>query len=80
MTRLTVEAITTEVQRGLGRVEGKLDYLLTIIPDHFKSDEESFDKLANRISKLEVKVYTLAGSLGVFSGIASSLISHFLTK
>jgi len=38
-----------EIQRSLGRVEGKLDLLLTEIKTHFEDDKTNFNTIDTRI-------------------------------
>jgi hypothetical protein len=50
-----------ELQRGLGRVEGKLDQVLQHLEAHFEDDKERFASLDGRLAKVEKKVWYASG-------------------
>lgn len=62
----------SEIQRSLGRLEGKLDQVLEFMEDHERRDETRFSALDKRISSVEKKVWYATG-LGV-------AIAFILTK
>ena len=53
-----------EIQRSLGRLEGKLDSLLLEIKQHFIDDKTNFNALDSRIQKVERKIYYASGIVG----------------
>ena len=62
-----------EIQRSLGRVEGKLDLLLTEIKQHFEDDKKNFSSIDTRIQKVEKKIYYASG----FVAAIAFIIHHF---
>lgn len=68
--------LNLELQRSLGRVEGKLDYLITRMTDHFEQDATSFNNLDKRIAGVEKKVWMFAGGFA----IVGTLVSQFVAK
>ena len=63
-----------ELNRDLGRVEGKLDALILQLTEHIKKDEEAW----NKMTQLEGKMMWAAGIMAtvvffVTSGVLSAL-------
>lgn len=69
-----------EIQRGLGRVEGKLDQIIYGMNSHEERDTDRFKEVNIRLdsqdvrqSKIEKKIWLWSGGLAVIAFI----ISHF---
>jgi hypothetical protein len=62
-----------EIQRSLGRLEGKLDILITEIKQHFEDDKKNFSSIDTRIQKVEKKIYYASG----FVAAIAFIIQHF---
>jgi len=65
-----------DLQRSLGRLEGKVDSLIMQLTEHIKKDEVSWDK----VTKLEKKVMYAAGVVGMISFLFTAWISTGLKK
>lgn len=63
----------SEIQRGLGRVEGKLDQVITGQNQHEESDDNRFAHVDKRLSQVERKLYVWTGAIAVIVFV----ISHF---
>lgn len=70
----------SEIQRGLGRVEGKLDQVMVGQGAHEESDQtrfteidKRFDEFDNRQRAVEKKLYIWAGAVAVIA----FAIAHF---
>jgi hypothetical protein len=62
-----------EIQRSLGRLEGKLDSLIAEIKQYFEDDKANFSSIDTGIQKVEKKVYY---DFGLIAAIAF-IIQHF---
>lgn len=69
--------MSDEIQRALGRVEGKLDSLIATMKDHLADDSRNFSKAHARIWRVEPKVY---GAADVLRAIESERPSCRATK
>lgn len=58
-----------ELERSLGRIEGKLDSLADAVLEHVRDDKEAFSELKTRVSIMEKKMYTFLGAVGLIIGI-----------
>lgn len=65
-----------EVQRSLGRLEGKLDTLITSINQHFLDDKKAFSDLETRIQKVEKKVWYASGFVAAFAFLIQNFKSY----
>ena len=65
-----------EIQRYLGRVEGKLDLLLTEIKTHFEDDKQNFSSIDTRIQKVEKKIYYASGFVAALAFILQQFKSY----
>lgn len=63
-----------EVQRALGRIEGKMDALLLTLQQHIKDDERQFDAIEIRMSRVERKIYWFSGAWAA----AGAMVAYFL--
>jgi hypothetical protein len=63
-----------ELQRALGRLEGKLDAIL----DNFKMSNKRFESIEERLLDVEKKVWYAAGLSGALSVVLSMLARRFL--
>lgn len=66
----TGEASRAEIQRGLGRIEGKLDALVNTLSDHTKDDHYNFERLNAIVETIQKSMYK---ALGVVSFLAISI-------
>jgi hypothetical protein len=60
-----------DLHRSLGRLEGKIDFLLTRLTEHFEEDTTNFKALDTRASAIEKKIWTWGGGLSAISILAS---------
>lgn len=65
--------MSDEVQRSLGRIEGKMDQALTWMRDHAADDKARFDDISKRLGSVEKKTWTTGG-------IISLVVAYFTTK
>lgn len=74
------EVMAEEVQRSLGRIEGKLDSVVTTFTTHIKDDSESFTNINNklnenmrifdaRLASIDKKIYMAMGALLLVSAV-----------
>lgn len=54
-------SVREDIQRTLGRIEGKLDALVDVVDAHVKDDKFSFSSLGSRVSTIERKFYVGGG-------------------
>lgn len=64
------ESARAEIQRGLGRIEGKLDSLVVTLADHTKDDHYNFERLNEIVASIQKSQYK---ALGVISFLAISI-------
>jgi hypothetical protein len=62
-----------ELQRALGRLEGKLDAIL----ENFKTSNKRFEGIEERLLDVEKKVWYAAGLSGALSVALSMLVRKF---
>lgn len=69
--------LAMEVQRGLGRVEGKVDQILLGMDAHENRDQTRFTDVARQIEELakrqtiiERKIWMWSGAIGVIAFVA----------
>jgi hypothetical protein len=67
-----------EIQRSLGRLEGKLDSLILEIKQHFEDDKKNFSSIDTRVQKLEKKVWYASGFVAAIAFIIQNFKSYFL--
>jgi hypothetical protein len=78
-----------EVQRSLGRIEGQLSSLVTLVSEHLQDDDRRFAELKvadhalhERTSKIENKLSYWSGKIAILSAgvvlIADEFIRRFL--
>jgi hypothetical protein len=75
-----------EIQRGLGRVEGKIDQIIEGINAHEERDQHRFSDVNERVTDLnkrllaaERKLWIWTGAIVIFAFVASHFpFSHFL--
>lgn len=65
-----------ELQRSLGRLEGKVDSLIMQLTEHIKKDEHAWDK----VTRLEKKVMYAAGIVATIVFFISAWASAGLRK
>lgn len=65
-----------EIERSLGRIEGKLDVLVSAFAEHLKEDASNFKEVNLRLSTAEKKLIFFMGALGVIWFIAPVVIQH----
>jgi hypothetical protein len=65
-----------EIQRSLGRLEGKLDSLITEIKQHFEDDKKNFSSIDTRIQKVEKKIYYASGFVAALIFIIQQFRSY----
>jgi hypothetical protein len=63
-----------ELQRSLGRVEGKIDGILTGLEKHFRDDLDNFATIEARVGKVERKIYWFSGAWAVIGALAYHFI------
>lgn len=69
-----------EIQRGLGRVEGKLDQIIIGMSSHEDRDQFRFTEVHTRLDKLDSRQNRTERKIWVWSGaiaIVAFFISHF---
>lgn len=65
-----------DLQRSLGRLEGKLDGLTLMIQDHIIKDEAAW----GRISRIEKRMWWLNGIIATIIFFMTTGVSSMLTK
>jgi hypothetical protein len=76
---------SAEIQRSLGRVEGKLDLLLAALKERNARDEtrhaahdERHDGHDARLRKVENRQYWLSGAGAALGSLVTAVVSRFL--
>ena len=59
------------IQRSLGRMEGKMDVLISTFANHAKEDSYSFEKISARLSVIEKIVYWFTGVGALFVAVVT---------
>ncbi len=70
----------SEIQRGLGRVEGKLDQVIVNQTHHESSDESRFAEIDKRFDRYENRQRLVERKLYIWTGAVAVIvffISHF---
>lgn len=71
------EAARAEIQRGLGRIEGKLDSLVTTLSDHTKDDHYNFESVTKNFAEVNKTIGNIQKNqnrgLGIISFLALSI-------
>lgn len=71
------EAGRAEIQRGLGRIEGKLDSLTSTLSDHTKDDHYNFESVTRNFAEVNKTIQKIQMNmnkgLGVISFLALSI-------
>lgn len=69
--------LAMEIQRGLGRVEGKLDQIIVGMDNHENRDQIRFSDVAKQIEELskrqsltERKIWMWSGAIGIIAFLA----------
>lgn len=69
--------MSDEVQRSLGRIEGKLDQTLEMMNSHFEDDRTNFKEVHTRLGKVERKTYYAGGIISlVVAYLTAKLSGH----
>lgn len=66
--------MSDEIQRAVGRIEGKLDSLLETMKAHVADDDRNFADVNARIGKIEKKVYWFTGAWAAVGAFATYII------
>jgi len=67
----------TNIPRALGRIEGTLDGMKTLLEKHLTDDTKRFDDHAKRIKAIEIGRARQAGATGVIALAVSALWGWF---
>lgn len=76
-------SMTQDVQRSLGRIEGKLDALVASLQAHVEDDAENFTKLGSGVSKLNTIIYKAVGgalAIGAIVGFIMPVVTAYYLK
>ena len=65
--------MSDEVQRSLGRIEGKMDRSLDWMTQHSIEDKAEFNRLSERIGRVERKTWAAGG-------VVSVVVAYLTTK
>ena len=68
--------MSDEIQRALGRVEGKLDSLIATMKDHLADDSRNFAEVNARIGRVERKVYWFPGAWAAVGAAVAAMFRH----
>ena len=69
--------MSDEVQRSLGRIEGKLGELKDLISVHLVDDNKRFSEIGDRLGRVERKTYASAGVVSLITAfITAKLTGH----
>lgn len=69
--------MSDELQRSMGRVEGKLDSLLEAFRVTLEKNDERFDKHDKRLSAAEKKIWMASGAWAIALTAASYVAGWF---
>ena len=67
--------MSDEVQRSLGRIEGKLDKLDDMLAAHLADDTQRFNRVNDRIGRVERKAYAASGVIAIVSAYVTAKLS-----
>ena len=67
---------TMDVQRSLGRLEGKIDLILSNVQAHLLEDTARFDKIHVRQDRVEKKIWMFSGIISVIGTALTILATH----
>jgi hypothetical protein len=70
------ESTNGDIQRDIGRLEGKVDSLIMQLTEHIKKDENAWEK----VNKLEKKVMWAAGVVAAITFFITAWASTGLKK
>lgn len=71
------EAGRAEIQRGLGRIEGKLDSLVNVLAEHTKDDHYNFEKLTASVGVIQKNMYKALGVIAFLAMLIPSALAYF---
>lgn len=77
---MTYQTERIDIQRSLGRIEGKLDSLTGVVAVHVSDDNYNFKELKTRVSILEKKMWVFLGAIAMitsFPAIAQG-VTYFI--
>ena len=63
--------MSDEVQRSLGRIEGKLDSLADAMTAHFDKDEMEFGAIKRDINKINKKMFFGSGAIAAITSMVT---------
>lgn len=66
--------LAMEIQRGLGRVEGKLDQIISGMSTHESYDKDRFSDVHGEIAKLDKRTSGLERKIWYANGVAASIV------
>lgn len=69
-----------DLHRSLGRLEGKLDLILTQMASHFVEDKTIFANIDRRLMLIERKVWSFTGVAAVLASISAIAASYLTNK
>lgn len=67
------ESARAEIQRGLGRIEGKLDSLTNVLSDHTKDDHYNFESVTKNFFEVNKTIATIQRNMNRALGVISFL-------
>lgn len=73
-----MEEHALELNRSVGRVEGKLDQLLSSIERHFEDDKTNFAFIGIRLARVERKIYWFTGAGAVVGAFVAYFVKHLV--
>lgn len=69
--------MSDEVQRSLGRIEGKLGEVKDLLTVHLADDTKRFSDIGDRLGRVERKTYASAGVVSIITAfITAKLTGH----
>lgn len=71
---------TMDLHRSLGRLEGKLDLILTQMASHFVEDKAMFSNIDRRLMTIERKVWGFTGIAAMLASGAAIITSFLVNK
>jgi hypothetical protein len=70
------ETTTGELQRDIGRLEGKVDSLILQLTEHIKKDESAW----SRVTALEKKIMWVSGAAAAIMFFVAPVLTKILQK